>query len=69
MPTLRTDTIEGTNVVEQGKPVATFDEGRVCLEDGCGTVLSRYNASDLCWQHAPLKFSLARGIRRKKDDR
>jgi hypothetical protein len=28
-----------------------FDEGRVCAEDGCVTVLSVYNSSDLCWQH------------------
>lgn len=34
---------------------------RVCTEDGCGTVLSRYNLGDLCRIHAPITFPRVRG--------
>jgi hypothetical protein len=27
--------------------------GRMCSHDGCETVLSTYNTSDVCWLHAP----------------
>ena len=30
--------------------------GRVCAHEGCATVLSTYNAADLCWLHAPLVY-------------
>ena len=32
----------------------TYRKGRVCSAEGCGTRLSIYNASRLCWQHEPL---------------
>ena len=32
-------------------PVRTFGYGRVCRAEGCRTVLSRYNPSDLCAVH------------------
>ena len=32
-------------------PVRTFGHGRVCSANGCTTVLSRYNPSDLCAVH------------------
>jgi hypothetical protein len=30
--------------------------GRTCDEPGCATVLSTYNASDVCWLHTPPAF-------------
>lgn len=27
------------------------DTKRVCLEEGCKTVLNRYNLNDCCWAH------------------
>ena len=27
--------------------------GRTCLEEGCTTILSTYNAAEKCWLHAP----------------
>jgi hypothetical protein len=31
--------------------IRTFGHGRVCSAEGCATVLSRYNPSDLCAVH------------------
>lgn len=31
----------------------TYATGRVCVADGCRTLLSRYNRAELCWQHEP----------------
>jgi hypothetical protein len=43
-------------------------ERRVCIEDGCSTVLSRYNAATHCWQHeAPHRFVLRTGRRKRTD--
>jgi hypothetical protein len=36
-----------------GRRQPTYGNGRVCGSEGCETVLSRYNQSDLCWQHEP----------------
>jgi hypothetical protein len=33
----------------------TFDRGRVCAREGCGTQLSVYNRSLLCWLHEDAK--------------
>ena len=37
--------------------------GRTCLADGCSTVLSTYNDSEMCWLHSPPSYrkSLSRG--------
>ena len=37
-----------------GRELQTYRAGRVCDADGCETLLSRYNRSDLCWQHEPV---------------
>lgn len=43
--------------------------GRTCIEEGCSTILSTYNAAELCWLHAPAErprppsFSRAAGPR------
>lgn len=36
-----------------GKGPTSHTAGRVCEAEGCLTVLSRYNHTDLCWQHEP----------------
>lgn len=30
--------------------------GRLCVQDGCTTVLSTYNSSDHCWLHTPVAY-------------
>ncbi len=35
-------------------PVKTFGNGRVCSADGCDTLLSSYNPTDLCAVHERL---------------
>lgn len=44
----------------------TYGTGRVCEHEGCDTRLSRYNKATHCFAHAPLKYPLVRGERKKK---
>ena len=30
--------------------------GRICAQQGCSTVLSTYNAAEMCWLHTPLVY-------------
>ena len=41
--------------IQDGPPVARFDEGRICGEAGCPTVLSVYNDGNRCWAHRPME--------------
>jgi hypothetical protein len=47
----------------QGSPRKTkqYEVGRVCDEDGCNSIMSRYNENKQCFQHAPLKQPRIRG--------
>ena len=39
---------------ERGKKAADRSpRGRMCEQPGCETILSTYNASPVCWLHAP----------------
>jgi hypothetical protein len=44
----------------------TYEDKRTCAATGCTTVLSRYNASKLCWQHEPLHPFILRIERKDK---
>lgn len=48
-----------------GKGPRLYPSGRTCEAPRCTTVLSRYNRSDLCWQHEPRRefLSAVRGRR------
>lgn len=35
------------------RPSRRYRSGRVCADEACGTILSRYNASPFCWAHEP----------------
>ena len=37
-----------------GPPVQSFPSKRVCVEDGCATVLSIYNGTAFCSLHEPI---------------
>ena len=49
-------------VEERGEGLAA--PGRVCVEDGCATVLSRYNDGEHCALHAPMQVPRMRGVKR-----
>ena len=39
---------------DRGKETAARPaRGRICAHEGCATVLSTYNATDICWLHTP----------------
>lgn len=40
----------------------TFDDGRVCGTEECTTQVSRYNRSEFCFQHRPVKYPRLRGV-------
>lgn len=46
---------------KSGRKSKDFGQGRVCSEDGCERVLSRYNDNKQCFNHAPKKQPRVRG--------
>jgi hypothetical protein len=44
----------------------TYSGRRTCGAEGCSTVLSVYNSSQLCWQHEPLHPFVLRIERKDK---
>lgn len=61
------DTVmRGARPRELPRPNRTYASGRVCAHAGCETRISVYNKAEHCWAHAPLKFPLTRGERRRK---
>ena len=40
----------------------TYAEGRVCADDACDTLVSRYNRSEFCFSHSPVKYPRMRGV-------
>ena len=59
-------TMRGAPVRPLPRPSRLWTSGRVCEAEGCGTRLSIYNKSALCWVHEPLRYHLVRGKRRSK---
>jgi hypothetical protein len=58
--------IRGARPRELPRPNRTYGEGRVCAHEGCDTRLSVYNRAKYCWAHAPVRFPVVRGARRRK---
>ena len=51
----------GSKPMQSGRRPKTEAAGRVCLEERCNTVLSRYNVRDTCFHHTPVRFPRVRG--------
>lgn len=51
----------GRRPEKSGKRPQTRDEERVCSDPGCDTKLNRYNTSDACYRHKPMRFPRVRG--------
>lgn len=58
--------MKGSRPRELPRPNRTYASGRVCDHEGCETRISVYNKARHCWAHAPLRFPLVRGERRRK---
>jgi hypothetical protein len=58
--------VRGSRPRELPRPNRTYARGRVCAHEGCDTRISIYNKSPYCWAHAPLKYPLVRGERKRK---
>ena len=61
--------IRGSRPRELPRPNRTYSEGRVCGHDGCDTRISKYNKAKFCWAHAPVRYPLVRGERKKRSDK
>lgn len=48
----------GSGPGSAGSRPRTYADGRICGVDGCETVLSRYNRTELCWQHEPRRAQI-----------
>jgi hypothetical protein len=58
--------VKGNRARELPRPNRTYGRGRVCAHPECETRVSVYNKSEYCWSHAPQRFPLVRGERRRK---
>jgi hypothetical protein len=48
----------GSRPGSAGSRPRTYADGRICGVRGCETVLSRYNRTELCWQHEPRRAQI-----------
>lgn len=53
--------VRGTLLTGHGRPVPTFEKGRVCHYPGCNTRLSIYNSGKYCYLHEPMVTPRVRG--------
>ena len=44
------------------RKLKTYGDDRVCSDDNCSTVLSKYNQNSQCHKHAPRRFPRTRGV-------
>ena len=53
--------VGGSSISGNGRPSKSYRAGRVCLESGCGTILSIYNDGSYCSRHQPMWVPRIRG--------
>lgn len=53
--------VGGERITAERRPSEQFGVGRVCVQNGCDTKLSRYNDGDWCSLHAPMEVPRMRG--------
>jgi len=62
MTTTASETIlRGTKQALRGRRPKTDDAQRRCVDDGCETLLSRYNTRSRCYAHRLVSFPRIRG--------
>ena len=53
--------VGGSPITGNVRASKVFKRGRICAEQGCGTLLSVYNSGKFCYQHEPRKAPRTRG--------
>ncbi|HSM01978.1 MAG TPA: hypothetical protein VK960_06020 [Acidimicrobiia bacterium] len=53
--------LRGTKQAVRGRRPKTDDDARRCADDGCDTLLSRYNTRSRCYAHRLVTFPRIRG--------
>jgi hypothetical protein len=56
--------IKGRQADSHNVKKTLYAEGRICAQEGCATILSRYNRRSYCWQHDDTRPYFVRGLRR-----
>lgn len=51
-PDLSAEEASSAPVRRNPRFVKSYTVGRTCVHAGCETVISRYNAENVCWRHA-----------------
>ena len=59
--------LKGSNVRALPRPNRTWSAGRACAEEGCETRISIYNKAKYCWAHAPVRYYIPRGRKRRPE--
>jgi hypothetical protein len=59
--TQETLTLRASRLGTNRRRPRTVDARRVCANPECSTVLSKYNVSDMCHSHRPVRFPRVRG--------
>lgn len=55
-------TMRATRPGNRARRPKAHKAGRVCGAAGCTTLISRYNQSEYCFTHAPVKYPRLRGV-------
>lgn len=55
-------TMRATRPGSRARRPKTHGAGRVCAHDECSTLVSRYNQSEYCFTHSPVRYPRLRGV-------
>lgn len=55
-------TMRATRPGNRARRPKVHKTGRVCAAEACSTVVSRYNKSEYCFTHAPVRYPRLRGV-------
>ncbi len=55
-------TMRATRPGSRARRPKSHAPGRVCQDGSCSTLVSRYNQSEFCFHHRPVKYPRLRGV-------
>ena len=51
----------GTRITQKPRKSKTYGDNRICEQDQCNQILSKYNNQEFCFQDHKLKYARVRG--------
>ena len=55
-------TMRATRPGQRSRRPKSVERHQVCATEDCSTIVSRYNLSDHCFRHRPVKYPRLRGV-------